>query len=138
MKIDGQSNSDLLQRMQQMHQEGTEKAERSPGPAKTSSDFSVDAPSAESAAPVAEKKSELASRIETEATRALKGEYSDDAEVREAVIDAVLDERLGGKLNAAEDRRMRGTLKDALVEDPAFMRKVDDMLLLAARDIRPT
>lgn len=139
MKIDGPSDSGLLQRMQQTHQEAT-KAEGAAAGKESVTGFSVrEAESSLGSEPAGPSdKSPLAARVEVTAAKALRGEFEDDRQVREAVIDAVIDERLSNTLSAAEKRSMSATLKEALVDDPAFIRKVDDMLLFAAREHRET
>jgi hypothetical protein len=129
MKIDGQPTSELLQQMQELHQDSVEQT----GNAESAS-FTVD--QTEASAPVhSVEVSPLQERIEVEATRALNGDFASDADIRGAVIDAILDERLGDRVSGSDRRKMVKTLKENLVEDPGFVRQVDDMLLLAAREL---
>ncbi len=128
MVIDGQPGVELLQRMQELHQETLEQT-------KGTSTFSVDAPSSTDATSPTSEVSALRERIEVEATKALRGDYASDSEIRSAVIDLILDERLGEQVTPAQRRKVGKKLKEDLVDDPGFVRQVDDMLLLAAREL---
>jgi hypothetical protein len=130
MKIDGQPAAELLQQIQELHRQSVDQTTTDSAPG-----FSVDTASPASSTAPASASTPLQDRIEVEASRALNGEFSTDAEVRSAVIDVIIDEKFGDRLSVADRRKMTRTLKENLVDDPGFVRQVDDMLLLAAREL---
>ena len=135
MKIDGsQFADDLLQRMQEAHeQDKTTKA----GKTEAQKTFSLDPTHAahptESIARA--EPSELQTRLRATAQKALRGEFREAAAVREAVVEDILRDRWEDKLGRAQTTKMLRALKPTLVDDPEFTRQVDEMLILAARNV---
>jgi len=90
---------------------------------------------AETVEPAEPKAVELDGRLKATAARALDGSAESAEEVRGEVVEIIVDDKFGETLSAREKRTLTKNLKTALVDDPAFKREVDSMLLLAAREI---
>lgn len=135
MKIDGSHIADdLLQRMQEAHETQATQATQDAAPQKT---FRLDELQGTSAAqPVeATQPSALEARVRETAQKALRGEFADAEAVRAAVVEDVLRERWEPKVGRAQVAKMIKTLKPTLVDDPEFTRQVDEMLVMAARQL---
>lgn len=135
MKIDGsQFADDLLQRMQEAH-----KQDKTDGVGKTEGQktFSID--QAQTARPADQvgkaEPTQLQTRLRTTAEKALRGEFPDAAAVREAVVEDILRDKWEAKLGRTQTTKMLRALKPTLVDDPEFTRQVDEMLILAARNV---
>lgn len=77
----------------------------------------------------------LQARLLAIAGDALDEKYATPTDIREAVVDAILDERFGDSVKGIEREHVSNTLKASLVDDPQFSRQVDNMLILAARKL---
>lgn len=71
------------------------------------------------------------SLLET-AQRVLDGDFDSSREVREAVVEIIVEQRYAGRLPAAEAEQVVRTMKVTLAQDPTFRQRVDRMLVLAA------
>lgn len=136
MKIDGSQMADsLLQRMQQANRAPEVESTTSVGSEEKT--FSVG--ELQSAGPAAPTKAAEPSALETElratAERALRGEYNDAQSLRAEVVEHILRDRWEAKVGRAKTAKMIRTLKPTLVEDPEFARQVDEMLIMAAREL---
>ena len=136
MKIDGtQIADDLLQRMQEAHE--TQKTTGPSDAAPSQKSFRLDDVQ-KAAGPQRldeTQPSALQSRVRDTAQKALRGEFPDAAAVRAAVVDDVLRERWEPKVGRAKIAKMIKTMKPTLVDDPEFTRQVDEMLIMAARNL---
>lgn len=126
MKIDGQNlAADLVQRMQEAH-----KSAKSDAATET---FSVQTQNVE---PASETKSPLESKLQETANAALNGEYKDADAIRSAVIEHIVDEKLSHlTTKRTERKKLVEGLERTLLTDPEFQNQVDDMLVMAARQI---
>ena len=126
MKIDGQNQAiDLLQRMQEARDAGQTDA--------TKATFAVE-PSRETTA--ADTTPSLDGRLRDVAVKAMDGGFKTADDVRVAVIEEIVDDRLDALVSKRTERkRLIDGLKTTLVDDPEFQKQVDDMLVMAARDI---
>lgn len=69
------------------------------------------------------------------AERAIRGEFPDSTAVRTEVVEELLRLRWSAHLPAEELGQMLHELTPTLIDDPAFVREVDELLLLAAREL---
>lgn len=138
MKIDGSRVADdLLQRMQEAHeQQKTSQIDKADGQKTFSLDQVRSAQETQKTSEV--EKTSLQTRLQTTAEKALRGEFKDAAAVREAVVEDILREKWEPKVGRAKAAQMLRTLKPTLVDDPTFTRQVDEMLILAARNVGPS
>lgn len=74
--------------------------------------------------------SPTAAGLESIATQVLKGELQDEREVRGAVVDVVMESKWKNL-----DPSQVDAVKVLLVDDPEFGRRVEDMLILAVREL---
>jgi hypothetical protein len=81
------------------------------------------------------KNPELETELLTTAADALEGKYGDDDEIRGAVVETIVDTRYGENLAQSERSRIVSTLEQTLVDDQEFRAEVDNMLILAARQL---
>ena len=65
----------------------------------------------------------------------VKGDIQESSVARERIIDAIVDDRFGDALDRPEARQAKKMLKSMLADDPNFTREVDEMLVLAAREL---
>lgn len=119
MKIQSQPAS-MLERLQDVYsdeqaQVNSAKGGRFHGPPST------DAPKATSATSL---------EIQHIALDAIHGKIGDERAVRERVVDHVIIQKFG---NIPEEKA--ASIKELLVDDPEFTRRVEDMLSLALREI---
>lgn len=129
MKIGQNTASSLLEQMQQAHAESAKTAAP-----RTS--FSTAAPDVVGAAPPgASATTPLQSSVSAIASRVLSGEIKSPESARVAVLHAIIDERWGDKLSPAQHRQISKSLEQNLVDDPTFVREVDQMLILAALEL---
>ncbi len=129
MKIDGSNpNQSLIQQMQEAAQK-----EAASG---TQPTFEVgEANQTASTAAPATSEPTLNTKVKETARLALDGKITDADEVRSRVIDAVIDDKLQNISNARKKKQVRETLQVGLVDNPAFIKEVDRMLLLAAQEV---
>lgn len=78
----------------------------------------------------------LQQRLIETAELAIDGAFQSPCELREAVVEAIVDERYADKLPADEADSIRQTVQGSLANDPLFRREVDNMLVLAAEQLR--
>lgn len=123
MKIDPTSVRDLFERMRE-----AARVETSAGGA-IAETGSADALSATG------EPQGLAGQVRITAERALRGEFADPAEARAEVIEQILRHRWEDSVEPARLEEMVAELKPTLSSDPEFRRQVDDMLILAAREV---
>ncbi|MGM0555887.1 MAG: hypothetical protein ACQEVA_05885 [Myxococcota bacterium] len=124
---------DLLERMERAHRREAEAAN------------SVDAGSSFDATRVGDaqkttgasqtEKSELETHLLETASAALEGEYDGPDDVRGAVVETIVDTRYGEGLARSERSHIVETLQQTLVDDREFRAEVDNMLILAARQL---
>jgi hypothetical protein len=137
MKIDGsQMADDLLQRMQEAHEQQGAGAvdETTAGTDKTFRVDELQGPRETDSVQKTER-SDLELRLEETAQKALRGEFDDAASVRSEVVDHILRDRWESRVGKAKMSRMLRTVKPTLVADPEFTRQVDEMLIMAARQL---
>jgi hypothetical protein len=127
-----QGTTDLFARMQQAHQ--TELAD----PVGSAED----AAAADNVVELAALRSmggdetvgaELETRLLETAAAALDDGFETVSELREAVIDAIVEERYADQLPAADAERITRTIKVTLSTDPVFRKEIDNMMIQAAR-----
>ena len=126
MKVNGSSSLDpsLIEQMQKAHSSAkTQEA----APAFSTEGAAQVAPPASTPPP-----SQGVNRV---AGRVLSGEISDPVEARREVVVSLVDERFGAIVPAGKKRQAVSMLEDTLLEDPNFAKEVDQMLLMAARDL---
>lgn len=114
----------LIERMQKAH------AEVKDSPKATS--FSLQAPSRAAQSPAA---SPVERSIMDIARRVMSGDIKGDTQTRRHVLEAIVDDRFSGMVEAGQKKQTLEMLEYTLGEDPAFGREIDDMLILAARSI---
>lgn len=129
MKInDAQSQLDasqLIEQMQKAHNEGQEARATGGG-------FALQG----AAAPEAPREvSALERSVMQVAQRVLDGEVTEPVAARREVIGVIVDERYGELVEPSQRRRAMQALEVTLGQDPTFAREVDNMLILAARDL---
>jgi hypothetical protein len=61
--------------------------------------------------------------------------FDTTAELRRAVVDAIVEERYADTLGPEQTEQITRTLELTLTDDPVFQREVDNMLLHAARQL---
>lgn len=137
MKIDGnQLTDDLLQRMQEaVEQQKTKEIDGTPGAEKASFRLDELQPPQQVDATEASQASPLQTRVRETAARALRGEFSDSESIRGAVVEDIVRDRWEPRLGRAEARKIVKSMKETLSGDPEFARQVDEMLILAAREL---
>lgn len=133
---EGVGSANLLEQMLQAHQQG--EVERTDA-LETSSEV-AGAPTedvASATGALARGESAPADPLQTQmleiAQRALDGKFSDDRELREVVIAAIVTHRFSGLVPPAQLADITHTLGAALARDPGFCGEIDQALLLAAR-----
>ncbi|MBA2660961.1 MAG: hypothetical protein H0U74_01595 [Bradymonadaceae bacterium] len=126
-------SDNLLERMQDAHQEA--KASTSPHSCATKIDLEC-LPDIEAVPTESGEQAQIEAKLLMVAQSLLTDDYSmTPTEVRESVVEIIVDQKFGDMLDAVERRRVADTLKEALVDDPGFSAEVDDMLILAARKL---
>lgn len=139
MKIDGsQMPDDLLQRMQEAHeQKRTDAVDGASDAVGTDATFSVgDLQGVEAPREVEPtERADLELRLEETAKKALSGEFPDAQSVRGEVVEHIIRDRWESRVGKAKTSQMIRTLKPTLVDDPEFSRQVDEMLIMAARQL---
>ena len=128
------NQGDLLQRMQRAHTRESEAA------GKVGDSPAFDASQRSSAAGKSDRASraqnpELEDELLTTASAALEGEFETDDQIRGAVVETIVDTRYGDDLADSERSRIVSTLEQTLVDDQEFRAEVDNMLILAAREL---
>jgi hypothetical protein len=127
------ANDDLFERMRRAHRGGEVdevehgKADLDAGKADLEA---TPRPSAADFAPG------LQERLLEATELALDGAFQTPRELREAVVEAIVDERYADKLPASEADSIRQTVQASLANAPLFRREVDNMLVLAAEQLR--
>lgn len=122
---------DLLQRMERAHAREVEAASSVDSAASSAATGSLGGVGRSGAA----ESSELEAQLLTTASDALDGNFSGPGEVRAAVVETIVDTRYGDGLAQSERDRIVTTLDQTLVDDPEFRAEVDNMLILAAREL---
>ena len=136
MKIDGTHGTDtLLQRMQEAHQSPESVATEATNDVGKGFRVADVSPTAPTEATEATEATRLVSNLRSTAEKALRGEFAGPSEVRAEVVDHILRERWEAKLGKAKTAKMIRTMKPTLVDDPEFAREVDEMLIMAAREL---
>ncbi len=128
MKINGQNlGVDLIAQMQDIHK--TEKAQSS------SKTFDLSKTEFTKASP-SDAPSSLDGKLRVTAEKALKGEFKNENELRLEVISTIVEDRFDGILNKrSEKKKLLKGLEETLLNDPEFGNQIDDMMLMAARDL---
>lgn len=127
MKIDGQNQLvDLIQRMQEAHDT-----------AKTDgASFSLSEQVAHTSRVDSPTEAGLIDRLKETATKALDGGFKDAESVRLAVVEDIVDDKLADLVpKRSEKKKLIDGLQRTLVQDPEFEKQVDDMLIMAAREV---
>ena len=65
----------------------------------------------------------------------VNGKFSSDDEVRARILDAIVDSRFGDGLDRSERKRASKMLSVTLAQDPKFKAEIDEMLVLASREL---
>lgn len=78
---------------------------------------------------------ELEAELLSTASDALEGKFEGDDQIRGAVVETIVDTRYGDDLADSERTRIVSTLEQTLVDDHEFRAEVDNMLILAARQL---
>lgn len=125
---------DLLQRMERAHAREVEAAGSVDGAASSAASGSLEGVDRSDAASGAGSP-ELEKQLLTTASDALDGDFSGPDEVRAAVVETIVDTRYGDGLAKSERDQIVTTLEQTLVDDPEFRAEVDNMLILAAREL---
>ncbi len=127
MKINGQNLSvDLIARMQEAHK--TEKTE-------SSKTFDVSKAAGPSKAE-ATSDSGLDGKLRVTAEKALNGDFKNEKELRLEVISTIIDERFEGiTTKRSEKKKLLQGLEATLLNDPEFATEIDDMMLMAAKEL---
>lgn len=127
------SGDDLLQRMERAHARETEATSNVDAAASSGAGSleGVDRSGATSGA----GSPELEKQLLTTASDALEGNFSGPDEVRATVVETIVDTRYGDGLAKSEHDRIVTTLEQTLIDDPEFRAEVDNMLILAAREL---
>lgn len=126
MKI-GQSYNppaSLIERMQKAHAEGKEGA--------TKASFS--APSS-ARADEAKPTSGLQRDVLAIAEKVMAGDVASEQDARAQVLGAIVEQRYGDMVPSTQKRQAVQALEITLLDDPAFCQEVDQMLVLAAREL---
>ncbi len=128
MKINGKNPSvDLIARMQEAHK--TEKS-------KSSKTFNISEVGSATPAEDASGATSLDGQLRITAQKALKGAFNDDKELRLEVISKIVDERFDGVLTKrTEKTKLLKGLEATLLSDPEFGNQIDDMMMLAAKEL---
>lgn len=130
MKIGQNTATSLLEKMQQAH------AEAADGAAKRPTSFSVNTPAGVAGpTPGAAPASPLHASVSEIAGRVLSGELKTPERARVEVLHAIIKDKWGDKLSPAQHRQVSKSLEQNLVDDPAFVQEVDQMLILAALEL---
>ena len=131
MKVgNGGAGEDLIQRMKEAHHSEVEQAPESDAPS------SATATSAESVGGADESDdAKLQENLLGTASDALDGKYESSDQLRGAVVETIVDTRYGTNLSDEQRTSVVDTLKQTLVDDVEFQREVDNMLILAAREL---
>jgi len=111
----------MLERLQEVYSTEREQVE-SKGGSKTEPAASAERPE--------KVLSPTAAGLESIAVRVLKKEFLEEKEIRAAVIDVVME----SKWKALEQSQI-AEVKEILLDDPEFSRRVEDMLILAVREL---
>lgn len=142
MKIGSpESGDDLLARMQEAAESArAEKSSASFDSATVSESpqtegIATDSASSVSSTAPAGPSERINARLKTTAADVLDGRLEDPRKVRGQVVEIVVDEKYADHLSTREKRAITKTLKETLVDDPAFKQEVDTMLMLAAREV---
>lgn len=124
MKIDPTTTHDLFDRMRRAA--GTDKTANATAASATAAPVEVDS---------ARQADGLERDVRVTAERVLRGELADPAQARGAVVEQILRHRWDGRVEAAQLDQMVDALTATLVDDPEFRRQIDEMLVLAAREV---
>ncbi|MFP4600480.1 MAG: hypothetical protein ACOC9W_00695 [Persicimonas sp.] len=141
MKVgDGNANAasheELLARMQRAHrQEATEGVD--------GAQAATDAAPAQSLGAVGgagagAEPSELQSRLLETAARALDGDFDSADALRGEVVEAIVEQRYADGVPDEQLDGIKDTVRATLTGDPVFRDEVDNMLVLAARELART
>lgn len=128
MKI-GQSYSpppSLIERMQKAHAEGKESASKASfeAPAARAEEVKTSSPLQRSVLGIAEK--------------VMTGKVANEHDARREVLGAIVEQRYGDMVPPTQKRQAVQALEITLLDDPAFCQEVDQMLVLAARELTAT
>jgi hypothetical protein len=126
-------NDDLLERMQRAHTRETEAASSVDSGSSFEATRTGRADRTNGASPT--KHPELEKQLLETASAALDGQYDGPDEVRAAVVETIVDTRYGEGLAKSERSRIVDTLQQTLVNDREFRAEVDNMLILAAKEL---
>ncbi len=138
MKVgDGNANAashgDILERMERAHrQEAAEGVDDAQSPSGAASAESL---GAATGAGATSEPSELQSRLLETAARALDGEFDSADALRGEVVDAIVEQRYADGVPADQLDGIKNTVRATLTGDPVFRDEVDNMLVLAAREL---
>ena len=118
-------DADLLERMEAAHSQGISQADQ----ASAADGAGAAGGGAEQ---LEEPAGELEARLLDTARAGLEGGFESADDIRQKVVDVLVDQRYADRLSDEEHRQVRDTLRASLVNDPQFRREVDNMLVLAA------
>ena len=126
---------DLLEQMRSVHAEAAQAADDVSGPSGADAAGSADPAvgpqgAGKAGGPAADPLEETL--LET-AKGALSDQFDGPDEVRQAVVDTILEQRWGHVVDAGDDGGLGESVRDMLSGDLAFQAEVDNMLLHAAR-----
>jgi hypothetical protein len=134
MKIGNGPDPSLLERMKAAHTESVQAADTAAaegaGGASTPTGTSQAAPSSKAPAPTGLKREALVI-----ARDVVAGKFGSDDEVRMRILDAIVDTRFGDGLDRSERKRASKLLSVTLAQDPKFKAEIDEMLVLASREL---
>lgn len=126
-------NEELLARMERAHRqeaaEGVDDAEAS------SSAASAQSLGAATGADGTSEPSKLQSRLLETAARALDGDFTSADALRGEVVDAIVEQRYADGVPDEQLDGIKDTVRATLTGDPVFRDEVDNMLVLAAREL---
>lgn len=128
----GGVNTSLIEQMQKAHAERLEETQKSGG---SSSTFSMGEVEAAQPSDATSSLPSLDRKVVGIAERVLKGDLKDAIGARKEVLHAIVDTRYGDMIPTHKRRQTVQLLEQNMLDDPAFSKEVDHMLILAARQV---
>ncbi len=128
----GGMNASLIEQMQRAQSERLEGTQKTGNASKA---FSMESTQQVEGAASTDAMPSLDRKVVGIAERVLRGELQDAGSARKEVLHAIVDERYGDAIPKSQRRQTIKVLEQNMLDDPAFTREVDQMLILAARQV---